>query len=60
MAIKTYCDICGKEISEIDRTYFVSYGEKKKGIFDKALSKSGSICYECAKAIQEFIQKRKK
>lgn len=56
---KTFCDICKKEISQIDRTYFVSYGEKKTGMFGPNRNKTGLICYDCVKSIDKFIQDKK-
>lgn len=54
-----HCDICKKEISKIDRVYFVSYGEKSQNPFTKN-KKNGEICQSCCKVIDEFIQKMKK
>ena len=51
-----HCDLCRKEISQIDRIYMVTYGEMPKGILGGNNIKKGEICYECCKKIESYIK----
>lgn len=57
---KTFCDICKGEISSIDRTYMIQYGETSgnmiSGMFSKSKKKNGVICRNCCFKINEFVQ----
>lgn len=46
-------------MSQIDRIYFVSYGEKSSNILMKGKGKTGEICYDCCKKVEESINKLK-
>lgn len=54
------CDLCKKQLSQIDRVYYVSYGEKSNIPLMKGKTKSGEICYDCVKKVEEAVTKLKK
>lgn len=62
MVDKKFCDLCRKEISPIDRTYFISYGEKAVGVASfvmKGHVKKGEICRDCCLEIDVVVQRLK-
>lgn len=53
------CDLCKMPISQIDRVYFVAYGEVSKIPLIKGNSKKGEVCYSCCKKIEQAIENLK-
>lgn len=53
------CDLCKKQLSQIDRVYFVSFGEKSSIPLMKGNVKSGEICYDCCKKVEDAVSKLK-
>lgn len=56
---KKYCDICKAEISEYDKVYSFSYGEKTFNPLNRSVKK-GEICNVCIKQIDAKVQSMKK
>jgi hypothetical protein len=53
MVEKKFCDICGVEFDNMDRTYNLSYGEKT--IFG-GKKVHGEICLNCLTKIKDFVK----
>lgn len=55
---KKFCDLCKEEIGEIDRVYFVDYGEVPTGILGslgRNKTKKNEICRECVDRVGKYI-----
>ena len=51
------CDLCKSVISQVDRTYFVSYGEVSKfNLMGGGNIKKGEICYACCKKVEKSVE----
>lgn len=60
MSVKKFCDLCNKEFDEkFDRVYSFSYGEKSL-LNISGRMKSGDICENCFKEINEFVKNKVK